>query len=293
MTTVKEKAYAKINLFLDVIGLRDDGFHDIKTVMHSVCLADVLTVTSAKSNSLSIKVTVEGSKYVPEDSRNLAYMAANLFCEYLGIKSDIQINIKKNIPVSAGLAGGSTDAAATLRALNRIFKKPLSLKALAALGAKIGSDVPYCVLGKTAVCEGRGEMITPLEFKEKLNVVIAVADERVSTPAAYKRLDEVYSDFDGSIPTGGEDYFNEIISAIGKGERIDRGLFNIFEVPVFGFCPKAAYIKSKLLEMGSEGSIMSGSGPSVFGIFESEALAKKACDQLILEGYRAFSTVSA
>lgn len=293
MTTVKEKAYAKINLFLDVIGLRNDGFHDIKTVMHSVCLADVLTVTSVKSNSLSIKVSVEGSKYVPEDGRNLAYMAANLFCEYLGIKSDIQINIKKNIPVSAGLAGGSTDAAATLRALNRIFKKPLSLKALAALGAKIGSDVPYCVLGKTAVCEGRGEMITPLEFKEKLNVVIAVADERVSTPAAYKRLDEVYSDFDGSIPTGGEDYFNEIISAIGKGERIDRGLFNIFEVPVFGFCPKAAYIKSKLLEMGAGGSIMSGSGPSVFGIFESEALAKKACDQLILEGYRAFLTVSA
>ena len=288
MTTVKEKAYAKINLFLDVVEKREDGFHNVKTVMHSVDLFDMISVSVLPSKMLSVSLKVKNCPYIPSDGRNLASIAAREFCENLGITASVYIEIDKRIPVSAGLAGGSTDAAAVLRALNRIYKRPLTFKALAALGARIGSDVPYCVVGKTALCEGRGEIITPLCSDIELHTVIVSSSERVSTPEAYKALDNEYSDFDGSIPTGGAEKLAVITDCIKSGELSDKGMFNIFEQSVLRTAPKAKGAKQRLLELGSSFSMMSGSGPSVFGVFPDKETAASALDALKNEGYRAF-----
>ena len=203
MKALKEKAYAKINLYLDVLCKREDGFHDIKTVMHSVSLCDEVTVAISPARTSTIKLSVEGNVYIPSDGKNLAYKAASLFLEKLGIFANVNIKLVKKIPVAAGLAGGSSDAAAVLRAMNRLYKRPLTLAALCKLGAELGSDVPYCIMGKTAICEGRGELITPISTNIRLHTVIATANEYVSTPAAYSALDRHYSDFDGTVKTGG------------------------------------------------------------------------------------------
>jgi 4-diphosphocytidyl-2-C-methyl-D-erythritol kinase len=156
MNAAKEKAYAKINLYLDCLGIRDDGFHEIKTVMHSVTLADTVTVVVLSRDKRNIRLQLVGNRYLPTDSKNLAYSAAALFMERAAIDADILIKLEKHIPVSAGLAGGSTDAAATLRALNRLFGKRFSDKALLAMAAELGSDVPYCLVGGTALLRQRG-----------------------------------------------------------------------------------------------------------------------------------------
>ena len=213
MIAVKEKAYAKINLFLDVINKRDDGFHDVKTVMHTVSLCDDVTVFYTPSDKRSIRVSVDGNKYLPQDSRNLAYRAAQLYLDKCAISANVDIKLKKRIPVAAGLAGGSSDAAAVLRAMNKANKRLLTDKALAEISSELGSDVPYCLMGKTALCEGRGEIMTRLPDVSVGYAVIAIADEFVSTPKAYGALDSVYSDFDGSVKTGGEERFSILKSS--------------------------------------------------------------------------------
>ena len=189
MRAVKEKANAKINLYLDVISKREDGFHDVKTVMHSVSLSDEVTVIYSPSDTQNIRISLKGNRFLPTDDKNLAYKAAKLYLDSAAMRADIDIILDKHIPIAAGLAGGSSDAAATLRAMNKLFDKMFSEKALFKMAEKIGSDVPYCLYGKTALCEGRGEIITKLPDTLKLNVVIAVANEYVSTPMAYSELD--------------------------------------------------------------------------------------------------------
>ena len=203
MTAVKEKAYAKINLFLDVLSKREDGFHDIRTVMHTVSLCDDVTVFYTPRDKTSIRISVDGNRYLPQDSRNLAYRAAELYLKKTAITASVEIKLIKRIPVAAGLAGGSADAAAVLRALNRINHKRLTDKALSELAGELGSDIPYCLFGKSALCEGRGENITRLPNAFLGHFVVAVGNEHVSTPKAYGALDVTFSDFDGSIPTGG------------------------------------------------------------------------------------------
>ncbi len=292
MRAVKEKANAKINLYLDVISKRTDGFHDIKSVMHSVSLSDEITVTAYSPQGKGVRLFVKGGNFLPTDDKNIAVKAANLFLKRAQIKADIDIRLDKRIPVAAGLAGGSSDAAATLRAMNKLFGKIFSSRALSVLGAELGSDVPYCLIGKTALCEGRGEIITRLPDKLKLYVVIAIADEHISTPMAYSSLDALYSSFDGSIRTNSEERYSELEKWIQNGIKPGSELYNIFESAVLPMCPGAAAIKNKLLMSGAEYAMMSGSGPSVFAIFESEKQAKNTASQLIREGIVAYAVRS-
>lgn len=288
MTAVKEKAYAKINLHLDVVKKRDDGFHEIKTVMHSVSLYDSITVIVSPSREISINLSVDGAGFLPTDSKNLAYRAAKLFLERLGATASIEIKLVKRIPISAGLAGGSSDAAAALRALNKLYKRPFTTKALMKMGAELGSDVPYCIVGRTALCEGRGERITSLNCSLSLNVVIASAGEHVSTPEAYGDLDNEYNNFIEYDISLGNKHLGALMDNLNGNERLSGELYNVFEETVFKKCPKSKKLKEEILSLGASVAMMSGSGPSVFGIFETEEEAKLVKAKLIEKGYRSY-----
>ncbi len=292
MNAVKEHAYAKINLHLDVISKRGDGFHDIKTVMHSVSLADVVKITYQPAKEISVTMSIVGAAFLPTDKRNLAVRAAYTFLERASINAAVHIKLEKNIPIAAGLAGGSSDAAAVLRGLNKLAGKIFTEKALISIASELGSDVPYCLIGKTVLCEGRGEILTRLACLPKLNVVLAIGNEHVSTPAAYSALDLCYSNFDGTKNTGGEKYFEELMKELETKNSISEKLFNVFEIAVLPSCEIAKKIKGRMIELGAKCSIMSGSGPSVFGIFNSEDEAKKAADILSSEGVNAYFTTS-
>ena len=288
MKTIKEKANAKINLYLDVLSKREDGFHDVRTVMHSVTFGDVLTVSVAPSDTTAISMTVDGNRFLPTDSRNLAARAAYLFLERAKITASVKINLVKRIPVAAGLAGGSSDAAAVLRALNKLYGRFFSISALNEIAAELGSDVVYCLYGRCALCEGRGEIMTRLNVNAKGYVVIAIGNEHMSTPTAYKALDDLYSDFDQSRVTGGEEHFSTLMTSLSEGEIDPKGLFNVFEDAILPLCPTATAIRSELLALGAKGAMMSGSGPSVFGIFDTLDAAASACMSLRKRGYRAY-----
>ena len=271
--TVYEKAYAKINLHLNVTAKRQDGFHDIETVMQTVSLCDELAVSLSPSDRAEAHLSVCGAD-LPTDRGNIALRAAELYLARSGKVGRVDISLVKRIPVAAGLAGGSADAAATLRALNRLFNSYFSESELLALAAELGSDVPFCLLCGRAVCRGRGEQIEPIASPTDLHFVIAVADgEQVSTPAAYRALDDMYSDFDGSV----------------KHETPDlTKLYNIFENAVLPTCSKAEMLKERMIKLGATASLMSGSGPSIFGIFDSEFSAKAAAEAISKEGARAY-----
>ena len=292
MTAVKEKAYAKINLFLDVLSKREDGFHDIRTVMHTVSLCDEVTVIYTPRDKTTIRISVDGNRYLPQDSRNLAYRAAELYLEKTAITAAVEIKLIKRIPIAAGLAGGSADAAAVLRALNRINHKRLTGKALLELAGELGSDIPYCLFGKSALCEGRGENITRLPNAFLGHFVVAVGNEHVSTPKAYTALDVAFSDFDGTVQTCGNEKFESIIASVKDGIINPDGLFNVFEAAVLPMCPGATEIKKQLIELGASASLMSGSGPSVFGLFSSAEAAEAAAKKLRAAGHRAFACCS-
>ena len=289
MRAVKEFAYAKINLYLDVTGKRSDGFHDIETVMHTVSLSDTVTVEIAPSREAGVTMQIEGEHRLPADDKNIAVKAAKLYLSRAGIKERVNIILSKNIPIAAGLAGGSSDAAATLRALNRLYNRRFTDRMLLSLAAELGSDVPYCVGGGTALCRGRGELIERLPDLKNNSFVIAVAEgERVSTPAAYASLDNLYSDFDGSVSRNNEGYLERLLLGIKIGALDADALYNVFESAVFKTCSGAEYLKSKMMELGAVASLMSGSGPSVFGVFDTEEQAKAAERELLSLGYRAY-----
>ena len=175
-----------------------------------------------------------------------------------------------------------------MRALNKIYKRPLTQKALCKLGSELGSDVPYCIMGKTALCEGKGEKITKIHTDIELNVIIASANEHVSTPIAYGELDSKYSNFDGSIGTESDSYYTNLENELRSSKNIERGMYNIFESVVFEKCPRSKMLKQELLNSGAKAAMMSGSGPSVFAIFESFDDATNAKKHLIAKGYRAW-----
>ncbi len=287
MRSIKEFAFAKINLYLSVTSKREDGFHGIDTVMHTVSLCDELTITLAGNGKRAVRLSIDGGKWLPTDGKNIAYAAAMLFMERASINAEIHIKLVKRIPVAAGLAGGSADAAAVLRGMNRLFGRPLTEKVLLTLAAELGSDVPYCLLGGTALCAGRGEKITRLPDKLDLYTVIAVAGEHISTPAAYSMLDALYSDFDGTVQDKSGNALADLLSSINSGTlSVDR-LYNIFEEAVLPTCPGAVGIKSRLSELGADHVMMSGSGPSVFAIFKTREMAKAAAMELCSIGINA------
>jgi len=287
MTSVKEYAYAKLNLYLDVIAKREDGFHEIKTVMHTVSLCDEITVSIKPAEKRSIKLIISGDYKLPTDSRNLSYKAAELFLNSILASGDILIHLKKNIPVAAGLAGGSADAAAVLRALNKLYKRRLTDKCLLKLAAELGSDVPFCLVGGTALCTGRGEQMERLENKLALHTVVAVGNEHISTPMAYSRLDEMYDNFSSGEREEGKKHYDAIMTALSNGKLSHEKLYNIFENAILPICNGAEMIKNKLIELGATHTLMSGSGPSVFGIFENRTDAQRAADHLVSHGFKA------
>ena len=210
-----------------------------------------------------------------------------MFLTKMAITADILIKLDKHIPVAAGLGGGSSDAAATLRALNRMFGRPCTDRALIAMAAELGSDVPYCYVGGTSLCEGRGERLTRISTARTHHAVIAVAHERVSTPAAYAALDAAYSDFDGSVPHRADRELSALMSYL-SGKEMPDALYNVFERVILSECPGAAQIKSRLTELGARLALMSGSGPSVFGIYDTETEARHAVEVLRESGMRAY-----
>jgi 4-diphosphocytidyl-2-C-methyl-D-erythritol kinase len=283
--TVKVNAYAKINLFLDIESVRDDGYHDILSLMQNVSLYDVVTVSFYHDDKASIYVKCSDQS-IRCDESNLAYKAAALYPADVG---RICINIEKRIPVSAGLAGGSADAAATLIALNEIFGKRLSIEELKMLGQKIGADVPFCIDGGSCLAQGTGDILTPMPSMPNCYIVIAKKGEGMSTPRAYAALDEKYNRF--------KDYetnkclLNVLLNADHISKEYCSGLFNIFESVVEYERAEVPRIKNMMIESGALAAMMSGSGTSVFGIFESKSDAERALDILLLYGAEAFLCV--
>ena len=292
MISIKEHAYAKINLYLDVLNKREDGFHDIKTVMHTVSLCDDITVSVRRAEKSSVHLSVAGHPKLPTDSRNLAVRAAELFLNTTLIGAEVHIRLVKRIPVAAGMAGGSSDAAAVLRAMNKAFKRPLTEKRLLELAAELGSDVPYCLIGGTALCYGRGERMERLPEALRLTLLVAIADEYVSTPMAYGELDRLYSDFKTERDSSHEGAFDSVIEAARSGKTDDLKLYNIFENAVFGTCTKAEKIKRQMLDLGATHALMSGSGPSVFGVFQNSAQAESALESFKRDGIRVYMAES-
>jgi len=272
-----EKAYAKINLTLDVTGKRADGYHEIRTVMQSVSLCDTISVERAEEITVSAN-----KKAIPADKSNLAYIACEKFFEAAGIRGGANVYIKKHIPVAAGLAGGSTDAAAVLRALNRLYKTGFSTEELCEIGASFGADIPYCVRGGTALCEGIGEVITVLPKLPRLNIVISIGGEGMSTPVMYAEIDKRQSlpniDTDGMVRAIQAQNISGIVARLG----------NVFEEICAEKRPFVSAIKALMLKNGALGAAMSGSGPSVFGVFSNKTAAE-ACAKLLKNmGYYAF-----
>ncbi|MGE5626797.1 MAG: 4-(cytidine 5'-diphospho)-2-C-methyl-D-erythritol kinase [Solirubrobacterales bacterium] len=264
------KAYAKVNLSLDVVGKREDGYHLLKMLMQSIDLYDVVNVEGC-AEGIHLKCDKE---YVPVDGRNIAYKAAELFIKTYNINSGVNINIRKNIPVSAGLAGGSTDAAAVLKAMRDLYKPELEEEALMELGVKIGADIPYCIVGGTALCEGIGEQITKLKpFKDKI-LVLVKPSFGVSTKEVYQKLDIKKINLHPNT--------DEIINAINRNDLmgVSKNMKNVLENVTVNKHPVIRHLKSKMIDMGSIGVLMSGSGPTVFGFFEDILSAQLCYDHM-------------
>lgn len=265
------KANAKINLALDVLGERPNGYHDVKMIMQSVDLYDELNIE--KTGDSSIIITCENNELECNES-NLIYKAAKRIMEYVGREDGVRIELTKNIPIAAGMAGGSTDAAATLVGLNQLFNYGLSNEELREIGVKLGADIPFCIEGGTYLSEGIGEILTPIDPAPDCYLVIAKPDISVSTKFVYDNLT-----LDEHTPHPDVD---AMLDAIKAGNLMDvcSNLGNILELVTVDAYPVIADIKRILLEEGAINSLMSGSGPTVFGIFDSKDKAEKALEVL-------------
>lgn len=272
MTTLYEGAYAKINLTLDVLGKRPDGYHDIKSVMQTISLRDDIQIDLGTGKPWCIVCDKEG---VPTDESNLCWKAAKLFFETVKKDPDgLTITITKRIPMQAGLGGGSADAAAVLRALNRHYNAPLSLPALAELGSAVGSDVPFCVLCGTAVVEGRGERIRKLPDMPECIFVVCKPDFSVSTPELYRVIDSV------EIAQRPDHKAMESALLAGDLEKVAHNLCNVFDPVVTAEHLELNYIKSLFHQYGAIGYQMTGSGSAVYAIVSEFEVAAVICNML-------------
>ncbi|GAA0125910.1 MULTISPECIES: 4-(cytidine 5'-diphospho)-2-C-methyl-D-erythritol kinase [Clostridium] len=272
---MRVKAYGKINISLDVVGKREDGYHLLRMIMQTVDIYDELEFEKCDEDI----IINCNKKYLPVDENNLVYKAIKLFMEKYNISSGVKVNIVKNIPVAAGMAGGSADAAATLKAMRSMFKKDVTDGELMELGLKIGADVPYCVVGGTALCEGIGEVVTKLKpFKNKILVVVK-PNFGVSTKDVYKALEI------NKIHKHPET--EKLINAM-KQENIkyvSKNMRNVLENVTIKKHLLIKQIKEEMMRNGALGSMMSGSGPTVFGFFEDMLKAQDCYDKL-KEKYR-------
>lgn len=271
MKKIKLDAYGKINLGLDVLGKRDDGYHDLDMVMQSVDLCDKITITKNDSDEITVK---SNTGKIPNDESNLAYKAAKLIIDEFKINKGVEIEIEKNIPISGGMAGGSTDCAAVLKGMNKLFKLKLSEEELMERGVKLGADVPFCIMGKTARAEGIGEVLTPIPNKLKGYIVLAKPPISVSTGFVYGRIDEV--EVENKPDT------EAMIEAIEKNDLkgLADSICNVLEEVTIPDYPIVQEIKDKMIKNGALNAMMTGSGPTVFGLFDDKKKAVAAVDEL-------------
>ena len=262
------RSFAKINLTLDVTGVRENGYHDVKMIMQTVNLSDLIIVDKRR-NGIYIKSNLE---YIPTDERNIAYKAAQLFFEKSGISGGASILLKKSIPVAAGLAGGSGNGGAVLCALNKLYDFPFTEEEIIEMSVTLGADVPYSIMCATALAEGIGEELTRLPDCPKMTVLSVKPPINISTLETYKAYDALESH---SHPDT-----DAMISAIASGDirKIAENLSNTLEDVTAKNHPVISGIKEKMIKNGALNALMSGSGPTVFGIFEDEAQAKKSAD---------------
>jgi len=267
MKEMKVKALAKINLGLDVVRRREDGYHEVRMIMQTIHLYDQLTIRRIPENDIVIHTNLS---FLPTNENNLIYKAAKLMKDSFSIEEGVDVELKKHIPVAAGMAGGSTDAAAVMFAMNRIFDLKADEKKLMELGVKIGADVPYCIMRGTALAEGIGEQLSALPPMIKCPVLIAKPAISVSTKFVYEnlKLDEnmIHPDIDKLI----EDITKKDLHALCE----DMG--NVLETVTIPNYPIIDEIKQKMISDGAVNAMMSGSGPTVFGLFDDMSTAKKA-----------------
>ena len=261
MAKINLKAHAKINLFLDILDKREDGYHNIRTVFQEISLADEIEIkeTSAKSGKISVKTS---DPALPSGAGNLAYKAAAAIKKYSGVKKGVEIFIKKNIPVGAGLGGGSSDAASVLTGLNRLWKLKLNKKTLCMIGKSLGADVPFFIYGGRCLGEGIGDILTPLHRKNKEWYVIVYPRFEISTKYVYDQLTE------------------------RKKKCIITNYCNKLESVVLPRYPEIGAVKRKLKALGAAHSLMSGSGSCVFGVVKNEKAGKKIMDSLKGSAYK-------
>ncbi|MEE1037306.1 MAG: 4-(cytidine 5'-diphospho)-2-C-methyl-D-erythritol kinase, partial [Oscillospiraceae bacterium] len=272
MTTLYEGAYAKLNLTLDVLGKREDGYHDLQSVMQTISIRDDVEIDIGTGKPWKLLCSVEG---IPTDETNLAWKAAKVYCDAMHKDPDgLEIRILKRIPSGAGMGGGSADAAAVLRALNRHYGEPLSIFALAELGAQVGSDVPFCVLCGTAMVEGRGEKLRKLPDMPDCIFVVCKPEFSVSTPELYKKIDEV------AIAKRPDNKAMESALYAGDLLKVAHNLCNVFDPVVTEEHLELNYIKSLFHQYGAVGYQMTGSGSAVFAIVSEFEVAAVICNML-------------
>ena len=272
MTTLYEAAYAKLNLTLDVLGKREDGYHDLQSVMQTISIRDDIEIDVGTGKPWRLLCSDET---LPTDERNLAWKAADVFCRTMNRDPDgLEIRIAKRIPSGAGMGGGSADAAAVLRALNRHYGEPLSVLALAEMGAQVGSDVPFCVLGGTAMVEGRGERLRKLPNMPDCIFVVCKPDFSVSTPELYEKLDRV------AIPQRPDNRAMETALLAGDLGAVAENLCNVFDPVVTSEHLELNYIKSICHSYGALNQQMTGSGSAVFAILPNFEYAAVVCNML-------------
>ena len=267
MNIVKLRAYGKINLSLDVTGKREDGYHEVRMIMQTVNLYDQIIMKKINDPKIYLKTNLH---YLPVNEKNLVYKAAKLIKDEFNIEQGLDVKIDKRIPVAAGMAGGSSDAAAALIGMNKLFDLGLSKKDLMKRGIKLGADVPYCIMRGTALSEGIGEILTPLPPVPECFILIAKPGISVSTKFVYGNLNlselKQHPDIDG------------MIDDIGKGDIYGIGdkLNNVLETVTIKKYPVIDTIKQEMIKSGALGAIMSGSGPTVFGLFDCKKQARNA-----------------
>ena len=267
MEQITRKAYAKINIGLDVLRRREDGYHELKMIMQTVDICDDLLFEKMAEPGIVIR---SNHKDIPMDGNNLIYKAADLLLQNKGITEGVRITLTKRIPIAAGMAGGSSDAAATMRGLNELFRMGYSIQELQELGVKLGADIPYCLVGGTMLSEGIGEILTPLPTPPDCFLVVAKPDINVSTGFVYGNLHAesltYHPDIDGMVRALHEGDLSSITDRLG----------NVLETVTIKEYPIIEEIKELLRTMGAENALMSGSGPSVFGIFTEHRAAETA-----------------
>lgn len=280
MKSAVVRSFAKVNLTLDVLGTRPDGYHAIESVMQTVGLHDTISLAIREGGGIRLSCDMPG---IPTDERNLAYRAASMLFEAEGIAPGLELGIEKRIPVEAGLGGGSSNAAAVLRGLDRLLRLDLPAHELCALGERIGSDVPFFLVGGTVFVSGRGEHVRPLPDIPPMWMVIVKPPFGVSTPWSYGRLDEMRAGGRQQAADSERDTSSRrIVECIETGalqsavRSLQSLLWNDLEPPAVEQHPEIAEIKAALIESGARDALMCGSGSAVFGLFETEAQARTA-----------------